>query len=437
MSNNKLSSEGIYSEAVSDIIGQIPGGIVRWGMTIFFVIILLVLLASWIVKYPTVIKADFTLYATEIPKPVVAHVNGRVSELTVSEGSFVHKEQVVGIIKNTANYKDILQLSNQLNEFRKAAEQEKWEEIYISPGEFRNIGELESAFRTFYSDYLQVHTLIGMGVYSRRKKMIQMDIVYNDSLRGVLQEQKQVYQNDYGLSDSIYIMKSKLFQEKVIAKQELQEENSRLLTKKLSLNSMDVSIINNKSSFIAKQKELLELDEKYYEAISSFTQSLNKLLSEIEQWKLKYVLFSPEEGKVTFSKVIQENLEIASGDVLFHVESVKSGYNGRLLVSQNNLGKIAIGQQVVIRLAGFPFQEYGFLNGKVASISHIPDEDKKFTVWVDLPDGLVTSNRAVIQFRNELVADAEIITERSRLIYKFIHNLQGIFHPQSGNSDVQ
>lgn len=47
-------------------------------------------------------------------------------------------------------------------------------------------------------------------------------------------------------------------------------------------------------------------------------------------------------------------------------------------------GKVKMGQRAVIRLTGFPEQEYGGMEGKVASISPVPDEEGNYVVEISL-----------------------------------------------------
>ena len=112
---------------------------------------------------------------------------------------------------------------------------------------------------------------------------------------------------------------------------------------------------------------------------------------------------------------------------LFFVEPVEKGCYAQVLVDQTNFGKVQIGQHVVIRLPSYPFQEYGELEGKVENISRIPSKERQYIVKVSLINELVTNHGRQIHFLNELIADAEIITEKKRLLHKFLYSIRGIF----------
>jgi len=56
----------IYSEEVRDILSDLPTSIQKWGNTILFLFILILLITSWFIKYPDIISAPI-LITTNIP----------------------------------------------------------------------------------------------------------------------------------------------------------------------------------------------------------------------------------------------------------------------------------------------------------------------------------------------------------------------------------
>ncbi len=79
------------------------------------------------------------------------------------------------------------------------------------------------------------------------------------------------------------------------------------------------------------------------------------------------------------------------------------------------------GQQVNIRFENYPYLEYGMVKGIISNVSMVP-EDEHYTVEVDLPEGLTTYYGIEIGFNQNMKGDAEILTDKMRL-------LQRIFNP--------
>ena len=49
------------------------------------------------------------------------------------------------------------------------------------------------------------------------------------------------------------------------------------------------------------------------------------------------------------------------------------------------------GQRVNISVTGYPYMEFGFLTGKVMSVSLLADDESAYTVTISLPQDLCTS----------------------------------------------
>lgn len=50
-----------HSEELQEIMGRIPSRVVRWGTGVIFAILAIILLLSWLVKYPEMVSAPITI----------------------------------------------------------------------------------------------------------------------------------------------------------------------------------------------------------------------------------------------------------------------------------------------------------------------------------------------------------------------------------------
>ena len=96
---------------------------------------------------------------------------------------------------------------------------------------------------------------------------------------------------------------------------------------------------------------------------------------------------------------------------------------GKLLLPAQNAGKVAVGQKVFIKLDNYPYQQYGVLIGEVLNFSISPNDENNYTVFISLPNGTLTSYNKTFDFTQELLGNAEVITEdlsvAERLFFKF------------------
>ena len=75
-----------------------------------------------------------------------------------------------------------------------------------------------------------------------------------------------------------------------------------------------------------------------------------------------------------------------------------------------------------MKFQSYPFQEYGSVMGKIDFINHMPSENG-YLAKVILINGLTTTYRKQIQYRDGLLANAEIVTKDMRLLERFYYNI--------------
>lgn len=106
MPNQELNIE-LRSEEVQDILGKIPPRIVRYGITWIFLIIIIVLVGSWFVKYSDVITGKAIITTTNPPIKIFCQKSGIIDSIYVKNGTYVKTGDVLLEINNTLKKKDI------------------------------------------------------------------------------------------------------------------------------------------------------------------------------------------------------------------------------------------------------------------------------------------------------------------------------------------
>ena len=102
---------------------------------------------------------------------------------------------------------------------------------------------------------------------------------------------------------------------------------------------------------------------------------------------------------------------------------------GRLKVPSEGFGKVRPGQRVIVRLNGFPYMEYGVLQGVVRTISSVPEQFSNsltYTVTVSFPDGMKTTYHRELPFVQNMDGEARIVTLDIRLIEQFIRPIRSL-----------
>ena len=176
----------------------------------------------------------------------------------------------------------------------------------------------------------------------------------------------------------------------------------------------------------------IQYDNELNDFQLQFDEQKNLLLAQIKLWKDSYILCAPNDGKVTFTKYWSVNQNITTGDRLATLVPQDSLHIiGRMIVPSAGFAKVKIGQQVNVKLSGFPYMEYGLLKGRLASLSSVPEVDESGTegyiAEVIFPDGLISSYKNRFRFIQQMDGTAEIITKDTRLIERFLQPLKSLF----------
>ena len=116
---------------------------------------------------------------------------------------------------------------------------------------------------------------------------------------------------------------------------------------------------------------------------------------------------------------------------LFTVIPDKGDFFGEIKIPAQGAGKVEVGQQANVKLLKYPYDEYGYLRGKVSSISRITNNintengiTPTYLVTVSFPDGMTTNFGRRLPLDFETQGQVEIITKRKRLIERLFDNLK-------------
>ncbi|HTF16478.1 MAG TPA: HlyD family secretion protein [Chryseolinea sp.] len=153
-----------------------------------------------------------------------------------------------------------------------------------------------------------------------------------------------------------------------------------------------------------------------------FERSLNTFRSQINEWKIKYILTAQIAGKVAFASFIKENQQLVPNQIVCFINPASRSYFVELMIPQASISKVAVGQKVLLRFHSYPFQEFGSLQGRINFISQVPTENG-YSAQAQLVNGLITTHNRKIQYREGLAATGEIVTSNMRLLERFYFNI--------------
>jgi hypothetical protein len=145
-------------------------------------------------------------------------------------------------------------------------------------------------------------------------------------------------------------------------------------------------------------------------------------LAIIENEKKKFTLKSPKDGIINYQGIIHERQELQPEQTIFHITNIQSGFFGELLIPQYTIAKIKPGQEVMVKVRNFPFQEYGLLHGTITYLIEDPVKKNSYLAEVEFKTNNVTDMNKVIAIKQGMEADAEVIVQSRSLLKRITEN---------------
>ena len=417
-----------HTDDMQDIITTVPSWILRWGITLFFGILVLIVSLSALVKYPDIVKTQLKIESPNSPKPVVSKVAGKLVRLLVKENTNVTAGQALAYMESTGDHDKIWRLAANLKGLQTQVLQNKpVSQVLFSQSDNIQLGELQSAYQTFYQEYLNYKSAVTDGFYLKKRTFLQNDLLALTQQTQQLNQQKQIQQRNFAIANDDYQMHKKLEKEKVETPAELRQQESKYLAQKEPLVQTESALITANNNFATKQKDILELDNQIREEKAKFLQALNSLISQAEDWKSKYILTAAQSGKLSYAGIVQENQVLTAGQEVFNINPGNEAFFGQMAIPQDNMGKVKEGQEVLVKLKSYPFEEYGMIRGKISYIADVPYKDSVFISKVDFKVRSTSDMKKPIHLKQGMMANAEIITQDATILQRISRSVFKIF----------
>ncbi|WP_052597758.1 HlyD family efflux transporter periplasmic adaptor subunit [Aureispira sp. CCB-QB1] len=408
-----------------DILEKTPSWIVRWGNTVFFVVFFLLILGLWLIEYPDVIVSEAKVLTENPSIEVYSESSGQIAYILEEDKTKVQKGAWILILNNSADYKSILKLMELTQKLEGGTFWEQIEQIRLDDqlrlgnlndeylNLFRNISEYQ-LFQKLNPQFQQI------GINKNRTKNLD-EILLN------LERQKRLLEQELKLVRGDYERMQLLFEDKAVAKIEVEQKEMQWLALKSQVEELNSSILNAQlqQQVISKENSslVIEQSDRYLQLRNNILSSYNRLLFLLKEWEQKNVLSAPVEGILNMYDIRSKRQFLAQEQHVFTISPIgKQTYYAWVKMPIANSGKVKIKQEVLIKLLNYPHREFGTLKGHILSITSVP-KDGNYLLKVALPQQLKTSANIELEAKQELIGTAEVITEKLSLLRRIFNFL--------------
>lgn len=404
------------SEEIQEIITQVPSWIMRSGMSMTFLACTVMLTVSCFIRYPDKINASVTITTFPSPSAIVTRNEGNLV-LLKSENQSVKKGDKVAYIKSATDYNSVVNLEKTILSQK------------IPQRHTLGLGELEPFVFTYInaSENKRIFTL--NNTFNKQLAKQKKQVANHLKLKSALTGQYKLQLEELKIARAKYARDSLLYVRKVIAPLTFEEAQGNYLTQKRNLKNSEAAVTNNDIEIVSLENEIIELQAQYIERQAKIEldeeNAFRELVAQIALWKEKYLLITPIDGYIAFLGFHENESYIKAGTPVFSIIPDKGQIYGQAELPIAGSGKVKEGQKVNIKLESYPFEQFGMLTGKVASISAIP-KDEKYLIKIALEKSLVTTYNKKLDFKQQLKGTTEIITEDLMLLERMFYQLRSL-----------
>jgi multidrug resistance efflux pump len=420
-------------QEILQFIGRPPSVFQRFGITAITLLVVVLMALSYFIKYPDVVTAKVVLTTENPPIRVVAKTGGRVAELLIKNNQAVERGQVLCVMENTGNWRDVLKLETQLHN--------NPNNLTMQP---YNLGALQNIYSTFtqnLKDYQ--YFLVRNGVLVKIQHLTQQ-IESLRALNANLMKQKEIQAKEFELNEKELKRQNQLHTEGVISDAEFEKTNTQYYQQKRQIEANEAAFINNEMQIQQHEAQISDLTQGKSDNLNTknttLQEDIRRLKAAIEEWKQTYLVIAPIAGTTTFAKIWSPQQSIGTGEeVLTIVPSNKTNESNiatgkkiiKAVLPLANSAKVKIGLKSNVKFEAYP--EYGVIQGIVENISLVPQTNKDgdyYLLEMSVNDSLSTTYGKKLTMKQEMQGSANIITEDRRVVERLFDKWRDLMRNQ-------
>lgn len=433
MSDDSVKSPIRRSEEIEDIIERMPNVFGFWVTVIILGIFGVLLFCGFYIKYPDVVTGQATVYVNTPPIKLIANTSGKIYLNNLKSQQSVYKNQILAVISTNGNYKEILDLGSKINPYNPSSDA-IFNLLKILKSDL-DLGELTPSYFAFLNSLHQLQNLKNDETYKNQTsyygKLLterKNSLVYNKTKAGLSRENLQFVRKFYD-RDSI------LIKNKVISESEFDNLRMSYIASKDAYQNTLNNVSSANQMVQETENNLLQLpiqkEQKYRDLRLELASAYFNLKDGIKAWQYKYVIKAPFPGKIQFLKFWEDNQSVNAEEQIFTIIPETRSISAQVMLPTAGSGKVKEGQNVIVKLDNFPFDEYGSLKGKVTAIALTSNElatrngsVETYMVSLTFPNKMVTNYGEVLKVNYQAKGSAEIITNDRMLIDRIFENLK-------------
>ena len=407
------------------------GALVVWLVTLLLIV---ALAWSYFGRIDIVAVANGKISTEGSTKIIQPAVSGVVTNINVHEGQRVKKGETLLALDKTTAEKDVATANQSLNAARVERDILRRLAVGGNTDEIINNADLPDEAKVMLRQFASSQTALSVARQQAASGIISN---YQQQLQFNQQAKNQLETNAQNLKNRKAEIEKQLPNANPVDKLRLQNELSNIDQR---ITSADSAVLGQNQQLLQSQSALTQAQNQSQtqtaETNSAFSNQIitaEKRIIELENnlVKAKQILAqttitAPVDGTVLSLTVKTIGSVVNAGQQLAQIVPEKVPLYVDAALDNQDIGFVKPGQRVVVKVATYPFQRYGYLEGTVENIS--PDaiqDDKKGLIYkakIKLNDDK-SSKQNQLKLLPGMSVSAEITTGQRRIIEFFLDPL--------------
>ena len=407
------------------------GALVVWLVTLLLIV---ALVWSYFGRIDIVAVANGKISTEGSTKIIQPAVSGVVTSINVHEGQRVKKGETLLALDKTTAEKDVATANQSLNTARVERDILRRLAVGSNTDDIINNVDLPDETKAMLRQFASSQTALS----AARQQAVNSTISnYQQQLQFNQQAKNQLETNAQNLKNRKAEIEKQLPNANPVDKLRLQNELSNIDQR---ITSADSAVLGQNQQLLQSQSALTQAQNQSQtqnaETNSAFSNQIitaEKRIIELENNLVKArqvlaqtTIAAPVDGTVLSLTVKTIGGVVNAGQQLAQIVPEKVPLYVDAALDNQDIGFVKPGQRVVVKVATYPFQRYGYLEGTVEDIS--PDaiqDDKKGLIYkakIKLNDDK-SSKQNQLKLLPGMSVSAEITTGQRRIIEFFLDPL--------------
>jgi len=386
---------------------------------------------AYFIHYPDTIISQGEIITDQPIIEIKSKVESRIDHIFVTNNEIVSEGQNLVYLFNTTDQEDLKTFKIFIQKFKQS--KSKNQLLKLKAPKELSLGDLNQVYAQFILKFDEYQLLLNQNTTNFQISTIREEINKTNEINKNLDNDSAIFENEYNLILKDFERHKKLHNEGVISDLELEKVEQKLVQYQRQKEGNSIGTIQNKIKIENLRQQQNQLQSGYKERLDQSRFSLNELVSVFDQqlldWEERFYIKAEIDGKVEWQSLTKNQKLVSPTQSLGYVIPNEEIANEKYMLAYapvQGIGKVKVGQKVLIKLDAYPYKEFGLIEAKVGEISNLAilkNENRFYEITIKLNEKLITDQGKQIDFQPNLSGSATIITESRNILERIFENI--------------